>query len=88
MALPTLDPLSAAKVAWQPALRWCQKEIKDTLIDPTVKAAVEQFHARLQAVVSASDAERFHAAQADVAALLRDHPFLRWAPAPSPLPAI
>jgi hypothetical protein len=40
----------------------------------------------VQAVLGAPDAAEFHAAQSAAAAQVRQDPFLRWAPLPSPLP--
>jgi hypothetical protein len=87
MAAPQLTPLAAAKLKWQPSLKWCQKELKEARwMDPKVRTAVEQFHSMVQAVLGAPDAAEFHAAQSAAAAQVRQDPFLRWAPLPSPLP--
>jgi hypothetical protein len=86
---PKLEPLAAAKLTWQPTARWCQKEIKEKLrTDPKVLAAIEQFQAKVQAVLTAPDASQFHAAQSTAAGYLREHEFLRWAPLPYPLPKL
>lgn len=88
MPAPQLDPLAAAKLAWQPTLRWCQKELRDSrLMDPKVLAAVQQFQDLVKAVVTAQDVARFQEAQTHAARYANEHTFLRWAPKPSPLPS-
>jgi putative endopeptidase len=57
-----MDPLTAAKAAWQPTLRWCQKELKEAhFTDPKVKTALGQFLEQIRAIVGAEDAAQFQA---------------------------
>gem|GEM_PF-5751944 len=87
-AAPT-DPLSIAKQAWQPTLKWSAKEVRNaTYTEASVKTAVQAFHAGVQAVMAATTAEEFYQAQRAAAATVDQHQFLRWAPLPRPLPTI
>lgn len=89
LAAPQLEPLAAAKVAWQPTLRWCETEMRETRwMDPGVREAVAQFQTLVLAIQSATDTELFHEAQGNAVAFVGGHPFLRWAPVPSPLPSL
>ncbi|MDB4896969.1 MAG: hypothetical protein JWN15_3231 [Firmicutes bacterium] len=89
LSAPKLDSLAAAKLAWQPTLTWCVKQLRVThSMDPAVQTAVEQFHSWVKAVVSATDAAQFREAQSKAVSSVSAHQFLRWAPLPSPLPSL
>ncbi|HLN63432.1 MAG TPA: hypothetical protein VK464_17995, partial [Symbiobacteriaceae bacterium] len=89
LAAPQLDELAKAKLAWQPTLQWCQREMKATgWMDAKVKRAVQEFSGLVQAVTAATDAGAFQEAQAKAAAFRKEDPFLAWAPLPSPLPKV
>ncbi len=84
---PSLSPLATAKAAWQPTIKWCQKELKQAkAMDPAVLSAVQQFNTLVQAVMAATETDAFMEAQRQAAAFTRKHQFLRWSPLPSPLP--
>lgn len=57
-------------------------------MDPRVQAAVEQFQALVRAVLASPAAGRFLEAQEAAVAFVSQHPFLRWAPVPAPLPKV
>ncbi|HYF92643.1 MAG TPA: hypothetical protein VD969_10350 [Symbiobacteriaceae bacterium] len=78
------DPLAEAKARWQPALRWCQKELREAkFMDAAIRAAVERFHGLVKAALAAAEPDRFHQAERTAAAYVGEHAFLRWAPIPS-----
>ena len=70
-------------------MRWCQKELKEiNYMDAQVKVAVTTFNGLVKAVLAASSEEAFRESQRLAVAYVNEHPFLRWAPVPSPLPVI
>lgn len=83
-ATPPNDPLAGMKSAWQPAQQWCKKEMREAhFMEPSVKAAVQQFQTLVTGVMAATEDAQFQEAQRAAAAYVREHAFLRWAPIPS-----
>jgi hypothetical protein len=72
------------KAAWQPAQMWCKKEMREAhFMEPSVKAAVQQFQTLVSGVLTATAIPQFQEAQRAAAAYVREHAFLRWAPVPT-----